>query len=92
MEISFLIRYLVFINIITMAVFGIDKYQAIRHRRRIRVATLFFLTLIGGSVGALSGMYLFRHKTKKAAFTVGVPLILFVHVLLLLLVSRGWIL
>lgn len=71
-----MIVYLVLINVITFAAFFIDKRNAIRHRRRIRVSTLLWLSFIGGSVGGLSAMYLFRHKTRKACFTVGIPLMM----------------
>ena len=69
--------YLIIINLVTFAVFGIDKFNA------IRVATLFRLSLIGGSIGGLSAMYLFRHKTRKLNFTLGIPLILFVQIIIL---------
>lgn len=75
--------YLIIINLVTFAVFGIDKFNAIHHRSRIRVATLFRLSLIGGSIGGLSAMYLFRHKTRKLNFTLGIPLILFVQIIIL---------
>ena len=60
--------YLIIINLVTFAVFGIDKFNAIHHRSRIRVSTLFRLSLIGGSIGGLAAMYLFRHKTQKQPF------------------------
>lgn len=77
--------YLIIINLVTFAVFGIDKFNAIHHRSRIRVSTLFRLSLIGGSIGGLAAMYLFRHKTQKLNFTLGIPLILFVQIIILFL-------
>ena len=75
--------YLIIINLVTFAVFGIDKFNAIRHRSRVREATLFMLSLIGGSVGGLTAMYLFHHKTRKIQFTAGIPLILLVQLVIL---------
>ena len=72
--------YLIIINVITLIAFGIDKIAAIEHRSRIRIVTLLFLAFAGGSVGALIGMYAFRHKTKKDYFSVGVPLIIIMQI------------
>lgn len=71
------IFYIVLINIITFIVYGIDKYKAIHNRYRISENTLFFLAMIGGSIGAYGAMYTFRHKTKHKSFTIGIPLIMF---------------
>ena len=68
--------YLLTINIITFNLYGIDKWSAIHGRTRIRVSTLLGLAFIGGSIGALCAMYLFRHKTLKLAFTIGIPIMM----------------
>ncbi len=83
MEKIFII-YLIVINAIAFFVFGIDKYKAQKNRWRIPEKVLFLLSAIGGSVGGLLGMYTFRHKTKKTAFKIGIPLILIVQVVLIL--------
>ena len=75
-----LIVYLVIINFITFAAFAIDKISALEHRSRIRIVTLLGLAFAGGSLGALLGMYLLRHKTRIDYFTVGVPLIMVMQV------------
>ena len=71
-----ILAYLIMINAAAFAAFAIDKHAAIKHKTRIREATLFGLALAGGSIGALGGMYAFRHKTQKKAFNIGIPLIL----------------
>ncbi len=71
--------YLLLINFITFAVFGIDKYRAVKQRFRIRESVLLGLAALGGSVGGLAGMYVFRHKTRKNRFRVGIPMILAVQ-------------
>ncbi len=78
-----LVLYLLVINLITFLVFGLDKYKAIHHQFRISVKTLMCLALVGGSAGGLLGMYIFRHKTRKPLFTVGIPIILIVQLILI---------
>lgn len=68
--------YLIFINIMACLLYGLDKQKARRNRWRIPEATLLGIALLGGSAGALTGMYLFHHKTKKIKFYLGVPFIL----------------
>ena len=71
-----LVLYLLIVNVVTLIAFALDKIAAIEHRSRIRIVTLLGMAFIGGSLGALIAMYVFRHKTKQDYFTVGVPLII----------------
>ena len=75
-----LIMYLVVLNFITFVAFAIDKIAAIEGRSRIRIVTLLGLAFIGGSLGGLIAMYLFRHKIRKDYFTVGITLIMVMQV------------
>ena len=68
--------WLIAINLVTFAVYGIDKRRARRGAWRVPEKTLFLLPLLGGSIGALLGMRVFRHKTKHWYFVWGVPAIL----------------
>lgn len=68
--------WLLILNLAAFAAFGLDKYKAIHKQYRIPIHVLFTLAILGGSVGALIGMYLFRHKTNKLYFKLGIPLIL----------------
>lgn len=77
-----LLIYLILINIITFFVFGADKRKARKGRWRVPEAALFFLSAIGGSAGALAGMRVFRHKTRKSAFKFGIPLIFILQIAL----------
>lgn len=79
--------YLIGINILAFVVFGIDKYKAIKKKFRVPEKTLFLLAVIGGSIGALAGMFVFRHKTRKWYFRIGIPVILGVQILLLVYLS-----
>jgi len=71
-----LILYLLVINLITFFIFAIDKFKAINSSRRVSEKKLWFLSLIGGSVGALLAMNLFRHKTKKLSFQAVLALVI----------------
>lgn len=75
--------YLILINLIAFAAFGADKHRARRKKWRIPEKTLFLLALLGGSVGALAGMYVFHHKVRKWRFAIGIPAILIVQILML---------
>lgn len=78
-----LIIYIAVLSILTWALFGIDKWKAVRGKWRIRESTLLGLSLIGGAAGGLAGMYLFRHKIRKSRFQIGVPLMLIAQAVLL---------
>ena len=73
---QYLLWYLAAVNVVTFTVYGIDKRKARRGAWRIPEKTLFLLPLLGGSVGALLGMKVFRHKTKHWYFVWGIPAIL----------------
>ncbi|MBE6939528.1 MAG: DUF1294 domain-containing protein [Ruminococcaceae bacterium] len=79
--------WLIFWNVAAFVLYGYDKMQAKRDRRRIPEKTLFLVALVGGSAGALAGMYQFRHKTRHWQFRLGLPAILVCH-----LVLAGWLL
>ncbi len=81
---KYLLIYLLIINILTFIIFAVDKYKAIKNRRRVRITVLLFLAFIGGTIGALCGIYFLRHKTKKNYFTLGVPMILLMHLIIIL--------
>lgn len=79
--------WLVLINLVTFFVFGIDKLKAkrkVKHEstRRVPEKTLFLLSILGGSVGALLGMRVWHHKTLHRSFRIGIPLILFLQIVI----------
>ena len=71
-----IVRALIALNGFAIFLYGRDKWKARHGRWRIPEATLLLVALCGGSVGALMGMYLFRHKTRKPRFRYGIPAIL----------------
>ena len=80
--ITYLLWYLAAVNLVTFTVYGVDKAKARRGAWRVPEKTLFLLPLLGGSVGALLGMLVFRHKTKHWYFVWGIPLILLAQIAL----------
>ena len=71
------------VNLAAFALYGIDKYKARRGLWRIPEVVLLFAAAAGGSAGALLGMHVFHHKTKKPRFFIGVPVILLLHLVIL---------
>lgn len=76
-----LIGYVIIMNLIGFFLMGIDKRKAIKRGFRIPESTLFIVALIGGSLGSLLGMYVFRHKTRHWYFVYGMPAILILHII-----------
>ena len=68
--------YLIIVNLAALVLMYSDKQRAIRHHWRIPERTLFLSAIIGGSIGAIAGMYLFHHKTRHWYFVIGMPAIL----------------
>lgn len=68
--------YVIIINITGFALMGADKARARRKAWRIPEARLFLTALLGGSIGSIAGMYVFRHKTRHWYFVWGMPAIL----------------
>lgn len=80
--------YLIAVNLITFILFAVDKHRAEKERWRIRESTLLIGCAVGGAAGGLISMYLFRHKTRKLKFTVGVPALLILNILVIVLLYR----
>ena len=78
-----LITYIVLINILGLFSMGIDKRRAMKRQWRIPERSLFIMAALGGSIGILVGMYLFRHKTRHLSFAIGIPVILILQLLLI---------
>lgn len=74
--------YLLLINAAAFLLMLADKEKARNYRWRIPERTLIGSALLGGSIGALAGMYLFRHKTRHPKFTLGIPAILIAQIFL----------
>lgn len=78
-----ILLYVIIINVIGFIAMLIDKKKAKRGSWRIPEKTLFTITLLGGGIGTILGMYAFRHKTKKLRFTIGFPVILLCEIFII---------
>jgi uncharacterized membrane protein YsdA (DUF1294 family) len=81
--------YFICINILGLAIMGIDKYKAKKKAFRIPEATLFSVAIFGGSLGTTLGMFLFRHKTRHWYFLYGMPLILLIQIAIVYFLYRS---
>ena len=81
-EMRYLGLYLLIINITAFILYGADKRKAKHHQWRIPEKSLILAALLGGSAGALLGMAMFHHKTRRLLFTVGIPVILLLQLIL----------
>ena len=79
---KYFLLYLLLINAAAFLLMLVDKIKARKNRWRIPERTLFGSALLGGSIGAILGMYTFRHKTRHLSFTLGMPAILIAQVAL----------
>ncbi len=82
--------YIIFINIITFFAYGIDKYKARKGRWRISEKTLLLMGLCFGSVGQITGMKIFRHKTQKWYFRLSSIVFLLLHFVILYFYYTKW--
>ena len=96
-----LLYYLIFINVVTFLVYGIDKWKAKQGSWRISEATLLILAVFGGSIGALLGMKVWHHKTMHKGgtrdvdnivggyqFKYGLPMILLAQIALIYFINK----
>ena len=73
-------------NLIVFAMMGIDKWKAIKNKRRISEFTLLLSSFAMGAIGGLAGMAVFHHKTKKAKFFLSVPMLFVLHITIAILI------
>ena len=83
-SIKTIVIYFIVMNIIGFLAMWIDKRKAIKGAWRIPENTLLLITVLGGGIGTIAGMYTFRHKTKKMKFTIGFPAILILEIILII--------
>ena len=77
-----IIVYFVILNVIGFASMGIDKKRAVKNIWRIRERTLLLYAFLGGGIGSLFGMRIFKHKTKHIKFKILVPIAVITNVLI----------
>ena len=87
---KYILAYLLIVNAAAFLLMLIDKVKAKKNRWRIKESTLMLSAAIGGSIGALAGMYTFRHKTLHRKFTIGIPLILAAQIAAVVYILYQW--
>lgn len=83
--VSNIIIYLLIINIFTFLAMAVDKWKAKQGKWRIKERTLLILVILGGGIGGILGMKIFRHKTRKPQFYIGFPTILIFQIVTIIL-------
>lgn len=89
MNVTIIIIYLLVINIVAFWAFGIDKYKAQNGMWRIPESTLLTMAALGGSIGALIGMRVWRHKTLHNKFRIGIPVIIVLQIVVVIWLLGG---
>ncbi len=75
--------YVILISLISYLIVGFDKNRAIKGKLRVPEATILLFAILGGSIGVYLGMQKFRHKTRKPLFSIGIPLIITLQVIII---------
>ena len=81
------IIYFAAINVVTFFMYGIDKWKAKRSKWRISEATLLWMAVIGGSIGAWLGIKIWNHKTMHKKFKYGVPAIIILQIAIIVYIT-----
>lgn len=80
---EYLIAYLLLINVFSFFIYRLDKKKSEKGKWRIKESTLLLLSLLGGGIGSMFGMSIYRHKTKKSKFRIGVPVFTIISVIII---------
>ncbi len=72
--------YMTIVSFITFIMFGVDKYRAKHNCLRISELALLCFAALGGAIGAILGMFVFRHKIRKPRFIVGIPILVIIQI------------
>ena len=80
--------YLIIINAMAFLLMLADKLSATGKGTRIPERVLLGCALVGGSLGALAGMYLCHHKTRKPKFYISIPIMFLVQVVLIFVIGK----
>ncbi|MGL4875450.1 MAG: DUF1294 domain-containing protein [Clostridium sp.] len=78
---KFIDAYLILINLLGFLSMFVDKRKAIKHKWRISEAHLLLIPVLGGGFGSWIGMYVFKHKTTRIKFNLGIPIIIFAEII-----------
>lgn len=81
---------LIAINFSGFILMGYDKLLAKHKRRRIPELEIFMIAFLGGAAGIFIGMKYFKHKTKHYSFTIGIPLMLVLNIIMVVLLFQAF--
>ena len=84
--INILLLYILSVNLGGFIAFFIDKKRAVRSKWRIPEVTLLTIALLGGAIGCYLSMKVFRHKTSKPLFYIGIPVIILVQAIVFIVI------
>lgn len=85
-----MIYYFIAISLIAAITTVFDKHRARIHGWRVPEATLFLLSLLGGSAAMFAVMLLIRHKTRHKRFMIGIPLIMIAQAVLIYILHKNY--
>ncbi len=83
MNLKTILTFFLIVNALGFLIMQIDKNNSINGKRRISEASIFTVGVIGGSIGIMAGMYILHHKTRKKRFTIGMPIIFVLQILMI---------
>lgn len=83
--VDWVLLYLIFINALEIILFVADKWKAKREQPRIQDKTLLLVAALGGAIGGMCASHLLQHMAWERKYSVGLPLLAAVHVLILYL-------
>lgn len=73
--------YILLVSLIGFGLMSIDKYKAAKEKWRVQELTFMIIAFIGGSIGILFGMIVFKHKINKKKFSIGIPILYIFNVI-----------
>jgi uncharacterized membrane protein YsdA (DUF1294 family) len=76
-------------NLTTFILMGVDKQKAVKNKWRISEKSLFLCAFVMGGIGVLTGMELFRHKTKHLSFRILIPLAVITNMVVFYILFRN---
>ena len=80
----YMILYTILVNLYGIWLISIDKHRASHHKWRVKETHIFSTAVLGGALGIMVAMRMFRHKTKHKSFTIGIPVIFVINIIIVL--------
>lgn len=81
-DVSMILFYIIGVNVLSFILMGMDKKKAEKRKYRVPERTFWMLAFLGGTIGVIFGMRIYRHKTKHVSFNIGMPSMILVNIIL----------